>query len=291
MHRAFSRWAFSLTALLTLAAASCPAAHLARPQQSPAQQSNDDESTYARRLLNEGVQAYKNGRIDQAIEAFKQAKDLDPALINARLYLATAYASEYIPGAPSEENIRLGQLAIQEFQGALERDPRNLPAIDGIGSTLYNMAGMPFDVEKMEESKKYWRKHIEIRPDDPEPYYWIGVLDWSIAFRGNREMREEYNKTAEETINGADPMPPALTTRNAQAYGPIIEDGIVSLQKAVTLRNDYDDALAYLNLLYRQKADTEISPEARDHDIDVANDLVDKVKTIKQRKLEPRNPQ
>src|SRR5260221_6616167 len=59
----------------------------------------------ARDLLNKGVTAFKNGQSDAAIEYFKQAKEADPDLLNARLYLATAYASLYIPGAPSQENM------------------------------------------------------------------------------------------------------------------------------------------------------------------------------------------
>ena len=35
---------------------------------------------------------------------------------------------------------------------------------------------------------------------------------------------------------------------------PVIQDGIASLHKALHLRPDYDDAMAYLNLLYREKA-------------------------------------
>jgi tetratricopeptide (TPR) repeat protein len=66
----------------------------------------------ARDLLNKGVAAYRDGKFDQSIEDFKTAKDLDPTLMNARLYLATAYATQYIPGAPSEENIRMGEAAI-----------------------------------------------------------------------------------------------------------------------------------------------------------------------------------
>ena len=54
----------------------------------------------ARDLLNKGVNAYKSAEFDVAIEDFKQAKDLDPTLTNAQLYLATAYATQYIPGAP-----------------------------------------------------------------------------------------------------------------------------------------------------------------------------------------------
>lgn len=244
----------------------------------------------ARDKLNKGVQAYKANQTDRAIEDFKEAKDFDPSLTNARLYLATAYATQYIPGAPSEENVRMGQQAMQEWQEVLDKDPNNLNAIDGIGSILYSMSSTPFDPKKMEESKAYHERHIQIKPTDPEPYYWIGVIDWSIAFRGNKDMREEYNKTAKKTIKDTDPMPAALATQFQQKYGPPVEEGIADLQKAMELRPDYDDAMAYLNLLYRQKADMETTTEARDADIKLADDLVDKVKAIKQKKMENPEP-
>jgi tetratricopeptide (TPR) repeat protein len=245
----------------------------------------------ARDKLNKGVQAYKAGQTDLAIEDFKTAKDLDSGLTNARLYLATAYSAQYIPGAPSPENIRNGQQAAQEFKDILANDPGNLSAIDGLGSILYNMAGgPPFDPKMMEESKSYHQKHIALKPDDPEPYYWVGVIDWSLAFRGNRDMREEYNKTAKKSIRDTDPAPPALATAFQQKYGTIVDEGIGSLQKAMQLREDYDDAMAYLNLLYRQKADMETTPDARDADVKLADDLVDKVKAIKQKKMEAPQP-
>jgi tetratricopeptide (TPR) repeat protein len=245
----------------------------------------------ARDKLNKGVQAFKGGQFDAAVEDFKESKDLDPSLLNARLYLATAYANQYIPGAPSDDNIRMGNQAIQEFQQVLDKDPGNLSAIDGIGSILYNMAGgPPFDPKKMEESKNYHRKHIQLKPEDPEPYYWIGVINWSEAFRGNKDLREEYNKTAKKTMKDTDPMPPALAAQFQQKYGAIIEEGVTSLQKAMQLRQDYDDAMAYLNLLYRQKADTEPTLAAHDADTKLADDLVDKVKAIKQKKMENAQP-
>src|ERR1700740_2511861 len=67
----------------------------------------------ARDLLNKGVAAFKNAQFDTAVEDFKEAKEKDPDLLNARLYLATAHASQYIPGAPSPDNIRHGAEAIQ----------------------------------------------------------------------------------------------------------------------------------------------------------------------------------
>lgn len=244
----------------------------------------------ARDKLNKGVQAYKGGQTEAAIEDFKQAKDLDPSLTNARLYLATAYSAQYIPGAPSPENIRNGDQAAQEFEQILANDPNNLAAIDGVGSILYNMAGgPPFDPKKMEESKAFHLKHVQLKPDDPEPYYWVGVIDWSLAFRGNRDMREEYNKTAKKSIKDTDPMPPAVATEFQQKYGSVVQEGVDNLHKAIELRPDYDDAMAYLNLLYRQKADMETNADAREADEKLADDLVEKVKAIKQKKME--NPQ
>src|SRR5271170_1097989 len=93
----------------------------------------------ARDLLNKGVAAFKNGQSDAAIEDFKAAKEADPDLLNARLYLATAYASLYIPGAPSAENLARGQQAVSEFKEVLDKNADNLSAIDGIGSILFQM--------------------------------------------------------------------------------------------------------------------------------------------------------
>jgi tetratricopeptide (TPR) repeat protein len=246
----------------------------------------------ARDLLNKGVAAYKNAQYDAAIEDFKQAKDLDPGLMNARLYLATAYASQYIPGAPSEQNVRLGTQAVNEFKEVLQLDPNNLSAIDGIGSILFQMAGTPYDPKKFEESKSYHQKHIELKPNDPEPYYWIGVIDWTLAFRGNGELRAAYNREhVNKQVRDDDPLPPAVRGEYVSKYGALVDEGVAYLQKSIQLRPDYDDAMAYLNLLYRRKADMVESADERASLKKQADDLVDKVKEIKQKRAEqPQQP-
>jgi tetratricopeptide (TPR) repeat protein len=241
----------------------------------------------ARDLLNKGVTAFKNGQSDAAIEDFKQAKEADPELLNARLYLATAYASLYIPGAPSQENMARGNQAVAEFKEVLDKDPNNISAIDGIGSILFQMGGQPFDPKKFEESKTYHQKHIQLKPEDPEPYYWIGVIDWTLAFRGNGEMRMDYNKNnIRKQVKDTEPLPTAIRSEYASKYGPLIDEGITDLQKAISIRPDYDDAMAYLNLLYRRKADMVGSKEEREALLKQADDLVDKVKEIKQKRSE-----
>jgi tetratricopeptide (TPR) repeat protein len=245
----------------------------------------------ARDMLNKGVAAYKAGQFDQAIEFFKQAKALDPELLNARLYLATAYASQYIPGAPSEENVRNGQQAIAEFQEVLKVDAQNLSAVDGIGSILFQMGGSPYDPKRFEESREYHQRHISIRPEDPEPYYWVGVINWTLAFRANGEMRNAYKaKNPTRPLKDDQPLPDKMRQEFAEKYGPVVDEGIDHLKKAMERRAEYDDAMAYLNLLYRQKADMVATPEERDQYLQMADDLVDRVKAIKQKRLEAPAP-
>jgi hypothetical protein len=241
----------------------------------------------ARDALNKGVAAYKANQFDAAIEFFKKAEQFDPGLLNARLYLATAYASQYIPGAPSKENVEKGQQAIAEFQRVLEVDPKNLSAIDGIGSMLYNMAGSPYDPKKFEESKSYHQQHIQIKPVDPEPYYWIGMIDWTLTFRANSEIRAEYNRAnPKKQIKDDQPLPPKERAVYRAKYGAIVDEGLTLLKKAVEFRPDYEDAMAYEGLLLLRRADMVDDMQEREALWKQDDQIVQKVKEIKQHKME-----
>ena len=117
----------------------------------------------ARDQLNKGVQSYKNARYEEAINHFKQAVDLDPGLINARVYLATAYAMQYVPGADTEDNLRTANSAIDEYKRVLEADPKNINSVKGIAYLYLNM-------KNFDEAKKWYKKASDIDPNDPEAY-------------------------------------------------------------------------------------------------------------------------
>jgi tetratricopeptide (TPR) repeat protein len=241
----------------------------------------------ARDELNKGVAAYRDGKYDQAIEFFKDAKDNDPTLTNAQLYLATAYATQYIPGAPSDENVRMGEAAVKQFQEVLTENPNDISAIDGIGSILFNMAGTPYSREKFDESKTYHMKHIALKPEDPEPYYWVGVIDWTLSYRANLESRGTWRLAHPgKPLKDDDPMPNDVRDAYTKDYGVMIDEGITDLKKALELRPDYDDAMAYLNLLLRRKADEATTPDERASLLKQADDYVEKAKEIKQKKME-----
>jgi tetratricopeptide (TPR) repeat protein len=145
------------------------------------------------------------------------------------------------------------------------------------------MAGTPFQPDKYEESKKYHLKHIAINPNDPEPYYWVGVIDWTLARRANDEMRQGYNvENKKKQIKDPDPLPDKLRTQFTEQNGGMVDEAMQMLDKAVQLRPDYADAIAYKSLVLRMKADQVDSTQRASLEKE-ADDLLDKVKAIKQK--------
>jgi tetratricopeptide (TPR) repeat protein len=229
----------------------------------------------ARDQLNKGVQAYKNARYEEAIGHFQNAVTMDPSLVNARLYLATAYAQQYIPGADTEDNNRMGQQAIDQYKAVLETDPKNVNSVKGIAYLYLQM-------KKFEDAKNYYRKAIDIDPNDPEPYYSVAVIDWTEAYQPRMEERAKLGLKPEEPLKDKK-VCHDLASKNSD----VIQDGITQLDKALKLRPDYDDAMAYMNLIYRERADLECDdPAARAADLKTADEWVDKTMAVKKAKAE-----
>ena len=249
------------------------------------QQSLPDDHRAARAKLDEGVRAYKSGQFDDAIDDFKQAAELDHSLVSARLYLATAYASQYIPGDLSDENVDLGQQALREYRSVLERNPNDLGAIDGISQLLFYMGTSPYDQDKLGESKAYYLTHIKIHPEDSEPYYWVGVIDWMSAYRSDQQLRADWQTRTGAQLPLSEPLPEVLRNQLRNETQDRVDEGIKDLKRAMELRPDYDDAMAYLSLMYRQKALIEADANARDEDNKTADELVHKVQVIKEDRM------
>ena len=71
-----------------------------------------------------------------------------------------------------------------------------------------------------------------------------------------------------------------------------VDEGIKMLQQSISLRKDYDDAMAYLNLMYREKAALDCGdPVQRQADLKTADDWVEKTMGVKRAKAEKQNKQ
>ena len=224
----------------------------------------------AREELNLGVRAYKNAEYDDAIQHFQRSELLDPGLCNTKLYLATAYAQLYVPGVDSEENVANAKRAIDQYQATLACEPHSVNALKGI-------AFLNMQLKKFEDAKQKYREALKLDDADPELYYSTGVIDWTEAYSNSAKAKtgidarttkaskktdaddeESEDQPAREETLSRDPGCPDLRRQNIA----VVEDGIQMLTRAVDLRKDYDDAMVYINLLYRERANIECGDRA-----------------------------
>jgi len=182
----------------------------------------------ARDNLNKGVRAFSDAHYEKAVDYFKQAVQLDPDLTTAELYLATAYSQQYVPDGRGEDNAKFAQLAIQTFEDVLKHDPNNVNAIAGLAGIYYSLGTS--DKAQLQKSREYYMKYAQLDSTNPAPYYTIAVLDWLTVF----------DKT--NTLSTEDQI-------------KVIDEGLANIDKALALNPEYDDAMSYKNLLYRQKAE------------------------------------
>lgn len=232
----------------------------------------------ARDQLNKGVQAYKNARYEEAIEKFKNAVALDPGLINAKLYLATAYANQYVPGADTPENNKNAEQAIEVFKEVLSTNPAREAQVN----SLKGIASLYFQMKKLDDAKDYYSKVKDLDPNDPEVYYSIAVIDWTKTYQPRMEEKAKLGLKPDEPIKDKK-VCEDLKAKNTAA----VDEGMQMLQKAIDLRPDYDDAMAYYNLMWREKADIECGDQqAREEDLKNADDWVKKTMATKAEKAQ-----
>jgi tetratricopeptide (TPR) repeat protein len=229
----------------------------------------------ARDNLNMGVAAFKNAKYQDAVEHFKTAMALDPTLTVARNYLATSYMVQWIPGAESPENLQFAKQAKEEFSKVLEEDPKNATALASLASLAYNQAGsLPLDekLAKYDEAAEWYKKLIEVDPQNKEAYYSMGVIDWGkwypalMTAKANLRMKPEEGPIKDKKVR----------EELKAKYGAIIDDGIANMNKALEIDKEYDDAMAYMNLLVREKADLAETKQDYDQQIQIADGWVQK---------------
>jgi tetratricopeptide (TPR) repeat protein len=240
----------------------------------------------SRDQLTQGINNYKNAKYGDAVENFKHAIALDPKWSTPRLYLATSYMVQWIPGAESPENIEFAKNAQAEFLKVLDQDPKEKTALASLAMIAYNQAGpLPLDqkLAKYDEAAKWQRRRIEVDPNEKEAYYSLGVIAYAkwipalMTARSNLRMR----------IEDPGPLKDKKVREELKAqYGSIVDGGIQDLQKALEIDPEYDSAMAYLNLLIRERADLLESQEEYKQQIEIADGWLQKVMDTKKIKNE-----
>jgi tetratricopeptide (TPR) repeat protein len=207
----------------------------------------------ARDQLNKGVDAYKNGHYDEAIEHFQKATDLDPTLPMAKTYLATALAQNVAPGVTTPENLKIADQAIQIFEQVLAEKPSDV-------NSMKQIAGIYFSVKELDQAEDWQKKVLAVDPNDPEAAYTIGVIDWTKSHENKLKALQDAGLN--DDGKGNVKAPKKIMEQLAQENAPLVDEGLKYLTMAVNNRPNYDDAMQYLNLIYRGKADVDYGNSA-----------------------------
>jgi len=213
----------------------------------------------ARDQLNKGVDAFKSAHYEEAIGHFQRAAQLDPNLPVAKTYLAKALEQNVVPGLDTPDNLKTANQAIDLFQQVLDKNPNDV-------NSMKEIAGIYLSVKQLAKAKEWQKKILAIAPNDADAAYTIGVIDWTQAHENTLKALQSagFNDDGEGNVKAPKKVMEPLAAEN----GPIVDEGLSYLQQAVKDKPDYDDAMAYLNLIYRRKADVDYG-----HPAEVKEDL------------------
>ena len=235
----------------------------------------DEAKASARNEVDEGVQAFRQAHYDDAIARFEQAVAFDPDLVVARMYLAATYLQVFQPGVDTPENVVLATRALEQYSEVLRSNPSDVESLKGL-------AYLKLQLNEFDEAKEAYAKAIALNPADPELLYAAAVANWSNANGGITAEKAKLDAETEYSLISSDGCPDVRTR-----FLPEIDSAIAMLNKAISLRKDYVDAMAYMNMLYRLRAELECGSKKNfKADIKQANEWADRAAAARKKQAE-----
>jgi len=125
----------------------------------------------------------------------------------------------------------------------------------------------------LNETADWNHKLIDADPNNKQAYYFLGVVayrKWHPALglaQLDQKMKPDdpgpfKDKKVKEKLKGD--------------YGASLDQGIADLQKALDIDKDYSDAMAYMNLLIRERAYLAEDKAEYEKEVNTANDWLQK---------------
>jgi tetratricopeptide (TPR) repeat protein len=231
----------------------------------------------ARMEIKAANEAYQKEDYAGALPHYKQARSIDPSFPDLDRLVGYSEIGLYVPDDKSPKNEAHADAAIQELNGYLKKRPDDRIARDALINMYLNanrtsaaidyfrnyLKDHPADLEAVKsiatlyakqgdfnESLAWYKKITLLDSKNPEAYYIFGVVC--------------YEKVAKN--------PPADPVEKLA----ILNQGKEALQHAIDMKTDYSEAMAYLNLLWRQQALMETDPLKAQADIAQADAIRNK---------------
>ena len=237
----------------------------------------------ARVELKQGNAFYQQEEYRQALAKFQKGLELDPTATFAWRSVGLTALALFRPGDPNPENMRYAETAIEAFKKYLEDYPESEKIRDYLLTTLVQ-------TKRFDEALKYLREKGD--PNDPdivraqvniliqagrfdeawqlaqrmtgpnqaEVLYSVGVSTWDQAYRNPNLSYEQRSK--------------------------MVDTGLEALRRALEVKPDYFEAMAYYNLMFREKAKLEMDGTKRLEYVALADEWMKKALDLRKRQQE-----
>ena len=176
--------------------------------------------------------------------------------------------------------------AKDEFGKVLEQDPNNSVALASLASLAFNEADpLPLDqkMAKLDEAAGWYTKLVTADPKNRDGYYSLGAIAQKKFYPALMTARVEANMKPDE---------PGPLERQKGQGGTVRQvlcgnrRWIKNLQKALDIDPESDDAMAYMNLLIRERADLADDKDAYKKQVEEADTWLQKALDTKKAKQE-----
>src|SRR4051812_40332369 len=240
----------------------------------------------ARMEIKDANDAYEHEDYPAALQHYTRARQIDAGFPDLDRMIGYSQIGMYVPDDKSPANEAHADAAIMELNKYLKKRPDDRIARDALISMYLSanrtsqaidyfrnyLTSHPADLEAVKsiatlyakqgdfnESLAWYKKITLLDSKNPEAYYIFGVVC--------------YEKVAKN--------PPADPAQKLD----ILNQGKEALQHAIDMKTDYSEAMAYLNLLWRQQALMETDPLKAQADIAQADAIRNKaIQIFQQRK-------
>lgn len=241
----------------------------------------------SRAEIRQGNEFFKVGKYDTALAKYNHALQLDPGEKKLYKNLGLAYMGLYQPGSKHPKDIEYSQKAIDYLKKYIEAFPQDKKASEFL-VTMYLNSG------RLDDALAFFQDYSQKHPQDSKAMETMANLYFQKAdFPHGVEMMERAmkltgpKKETYETI-GAQAWDkahnyPELTDEQRQA---VVTQGIEAMNKSLALDPNYAEALAFINLLYREQAklDQKTDPKKAEEDIAKADEYRNKAIELQKQK-------
>jgi predicted Zn-dependent protease len=215
----------------------------------------------ARMAIKEANEAYQKEDYKAALAHYTRARQIDASFPDLDRMIGYSQIGLFVPDVKSAENEKHADAAINALSAYLKQRPDDRIARDAL-------INMYLNANRTSQAIDYFRTYLQGHPGDLEAVKSIATLyakqgnfneslNWyekiTLLDSKNPESYYIYGVVCYEKVSKNPPADPAEKLA-------IIEKGKAALQRAIQLKSDYFEAMAYLNLLFRQQALAETDP-------------------------------